>query len=111
MARYYNKTRGTVPLTLNGRSVLVGGKSYIDIAESDEGAPALVTAVSKGILKRKNVAPPAVVAVVQELPPEPVVVPEPDPAVMPEIEPADVVEVADAESSDHKGRKKRRTEF
>lgn len=50
MPRYYNKTRGPLPLELPSGSTVVTAKTYIDIARDEEGCGSVVRAVRKGFL-------------------------------------------------------------
>jgi len=117
MPRYYNKTRGPLPLSLPSGSTVAPAKGYIEIAREDEGCASVVRYVKKGLL-----APPKLRAKAPVPTPAPVKVPtpiiksEPTPAPLPEPEliaidapdePAQLSSVeADSEEAPKKPRKK-----
>lgn len=55
MARYFNKGRGNLPLTLaGGKSVSVPGSSWIELVGKEETTASVRRAVKKGQLIRKS---------------------------------------------------------
>lgn len=71
MARYYNKTRTPVSLTLrSGKAVSIPGKRWLVLEAEDEGSSSLAFHVSKGHLVRQEISTGA-------LPEQPVPVPAP----------------------------------
>ena len=99
MPRYYNRTRGPLPLSLPSGPTVVASKSYIDIDRTDEGCSAVAKYVQKGFL----------------IPPKrsPVPTPPPAPAPVEAAAPVSVSETTSSEeeesskSSSKKSRKKR----
>jgi hypothetical protein len=72
MARYYNKSRGPLALTLrDGRCTVARPKEWIEIEPRDEGSSSVIFYRRKGVLHR---APDSSEAPVEASPPE---VPEP----------------------------------
>lgn len=57
MARYYNTTRGPIPLSLSGnRSMSIPPKSWVELDAKDETTAALIAEVKKGHLVRSRIA-------------------------------------------------------
>lgn len=50
MPRYYNKTRGPLPLSLTSGSTVVAAKSYVELSREDEGCASVVRYVKKDML-------------------------------------------------------------
>jgi hypothetical protein len=62
MGRYYNKTRGILPVTLaSGAPLSVPAKSWVTIPVSEENSSSIANAVRRGFLVRSTIsddAPP-----------------------------------------------------
>lgn len=106
MPRYYNKTRGPLPLELPSGSTVVSAKSYIDIARSDEGCAAVTRYVKKGLLKPPTIRPKVEVKV-KAPEKEAEVVSAVAPKVSEEVEEGAVEEKAESEKSSKKSSKKK----
>lgn len=53
MAEYINRTKGPIGLTLqSGKTAVVPPRRSVEIAPEDEGSPALLAYVRKGVLTR-----------------------------------------------------------
>ena len=78
MAKYYNRSPGSLALTLKGgRAATLPGKAWTEISAEDEGSEDVIRALKRGLLTRFDLepvaAPPSVVEVVTALPAEAVV--------------------------------------
>ena len=116
MAKYYNKSPGSLALTLKGgRAATLPGKAWTEISAEDEGSEDVVRALKRGLLTRFDLepvaAPPSVVEVVTALPAE-VVAAESEPlpvaepaAVDPGVEPEESAEKAVSEVSSSRRKK------
>jgi hypothetical protein len=106
MPRYYNKTRGPLPLSLPSGTTVVAAKSFIDIDRKDEGCSSVAKYVKKGFLAPPKRRPAPAPAPAPEKPePAPVVAvasPEPEPA-----EPASEPELEPSSSEEEKSSKKK----
>jgi hypothetical protein len=71
MARYYNRTRGLVNVTLRtGESAVVAGKQYLTVTPDQDRSASILSRVAKKLLVPVEDAPSA---------PEPAPEPEPEP--------------------------------
>jgi len=84
MPRYYNKTRGPLPLSLSSGSTVVAAKSYVELSREDEGCASVVRYVKKNML-----VPPKFR--MELSPPTPVIAPAPAPVPAPAPAPAPVI--------------------
>jgi hypothetical protein len=105
MARYFNKTR--VPITVSlrdGSSAIVTGKGVLEPTPEQDRSPSILSRVKKGLLIKlpdapapKPAAPPAPPAPKIKPAPAPAPAPIPGPAPEPEPEPDDDTEETDDE--------------